>query len=225
MSENPPRSRHNSISPLIYLLPVVFFLGLASGFLIWGRAASSAGTSTPDHRVNVSAGNAPSLGPANAAVTIIEFGDYECPYCKQWHEQVYERLMANYPGQVRFVYRDFPLPMHPDAVPAAEAAACALRQNAFWKFHDALFAQADGLGRQAYDQYARDLGLNLASFDSCLDSGQTRSAVNSSEQYAEGIGVDSTPTFFIDGIPVIGAQPYEVFQQIVDQELSARKKQ
>ena len=226
MSENSPRTRHKPISPLVYLLPVVFFLGLGSGFLIWGRGSASSGSSTPSaHRVNVSAGDAPSLGPANAPVTIIEFGDYECPYCKLWHEQVYQRLMANYPGQVRFVYRDFPLSIHPDALPAAEAAGCALQQNAFWKFHDALFTQAAGLGRQAYDQYARDLGLNLSAFDSCLDSHQTQSAVTSSEQYAEGLGVDSTPTFFIDGIPVIGAQPFEVFQQIVNQELLSRKKQ
>jgi protein-disulfide isomerase len=226
MSESSPRSKHKSTSPFVFLLPVVFFLGLGSGFLLWGRTASSAATSTPSaRRINVSAGNAPSLGPANAPVTIIEFGDYQCPYCKLWHEQVYDRLMANYPDQVRFIYRDFPLPMHPDALPAAEAAACALQQNAFWKFHDALFSQAGGLGRPAYDQYARDLGLDLSAFDSCLDSHRTQSAINASAQYATGLGVDSTPTFFIDGIPVIGAQPYEVFQQIVDQELLSRKKQ
>jgi len=224
MPENSPLPRHKSTSPWIFLLPIVFLLGMGSGFLLWGRSSSGAATATPsEHRVNVSAGNAPSIGPANAPVTIIEFGDYQCPYCKLWHEQVYDRLMANYPGQVRFVYRDFPLPMHPEALPAAEAADCALQQNAFWKFHDALFGQQDGLGRQAYDEYARDLGLDMGAFDRCLDSQQNQSSINASAQYGAGLGIDSTPTFFINGIPVIGAQPYEVFQQIVDQELAVKK--
>jgi protein-disulfide isomerase len=224
MSENSPLPKHKSTSPFVFLLPMVFFLGLGTGFLVWGRTSSLSATSTPsDHRVNVSVGNAPSIGPANAPVTIIEFGDYQCPYCKLWHEQVYDRLMANYPGQVRFVYRDFPLPMHPEALPAAEAADCALQQNEYWKFHDALFGQQYGLGRQAYDQYARDLGLNMGAFDSCLDSHQVQSTINASAQYGAGLGIDSTPTFFINGIPVIGAQPFEVFQQIVDQELSGKK--
>jgi protein-disulfide isomerase len=224
MPENSPLAKHKSISPFVFLLPIVFFLGLGSGFLIWGRASSTAADSNPsNHRVNVSIGNAPSIGPATAPVTIIEFGDYQCPYCKLWHEQVFDRLMANYPGQVRFVYRDFPLPSHPEALPAAEAADCALQQNAYWKFHDALYGQQYGLGRSAYDHYANDLGLNVSTFDSCLDSHQYRATINASAQYGAGLGIDSTPTFFINGIPVIGAQPYEVFQQIVAQELSVKK--
>jgi len=225
------------------VLPLVFLFGLGLGYLVWGRApaeaavtaaeASSPGaseaqdqeaaSSTPQQvvRYDVPTDGDPALGPANAAITIIEFSDYECPYCQRWHAEVFERLMNTYADQVRLVYRDFPLTsIHPNAFAAAEAANCANEQGGFWNFHDRLFSMELGLSSQAYQQYARQLGLDEEAFKECLDSGRYQEEVQSDFDYAAELGVRSTPTFFINGIAVVGAQPYEVFQQIIDKELA-----
>jgi len=213
-----------STSPFVYFLPLTFLIGLGLGYFIWGVKPAAQAEATPAaRRVDVQAGNAPFLGPTNAPVTIIEFSDYQCPYCKLWDDSVYARLLANYPGKVRFVYRDFPLDGHPEALPAAEAAQCAGEQNAYWKYHDALFGQKYGLGSDAYLQYASDLGLDMQAFSNCLIAHRYQARVKDSVLYAESIGVSSTPTFYINGIEVVGAQSYETFQAIVDQELSGKK--
>jgi protein-disulfide isomerase len=214
--------KHKSTSPYLFL-PLTFLLGLAAGYLIWGFRVTPVDTeSSATRRVDVSAGDSPALGPGNAPITIIEFSDYQCPYCKLWHDNVYDRLLANYPGKIRFVYRDFPLPGHPEALPAAEAAHCAGQQNVYWKYHDALFGQQFGLGRTAYEEYARELGLDMAAFSACLDSGRYQAGVSDVVAYATSLGVQSTPTFFINGIPVVGAEPYETFKQIIDKELAGK---
>jgi protein-disulfide isomerase len=224
MPTSTPPTQQKSNPIFILILPLVFFLGLGSGYLLWGRnSAAPAAEITPgSKRVNVSAGDAPSLGPKNAPITIIEFSDYQCPYCKLWHDDVYDRLLANYPAKVRFVYRDLPLTGHSEALPAAEAAQCAGAQNAYWEYHDDLFGQQYGLSRSAYLQYAQDLGLNVAAFTTCIDSHRYQSKVKDSLNYAIGVGVQSTPTFFINGIAVIGAESYETFKQIIDQELAGQ---
>jgi protein-disulfide isomerase len=217
------RTKHASTSPLVLFLPLVFLFGLGAGYLFWGLdTAPAAADASGVRRVNVTTGDAPSLGPADAPVTIIEFSDYQCPYCKLWHDSVYDRLLANYPGKVRFVYRDFPLDGHPEALPAAEAAQCAGEQNAYWKYHDVLFGEQYGLSNAAYLRYAQDLGLNMPAFTACLDGHRFQAAVKDSLRYAVGLGVGSTPTFYINGIEVIGAQPYETFQQLIDQELAGK---
>ncbi len=224
MSDSANRPQHKSVSPFFLFLPLAFFLGLGSGYLLWGLSPDAVeSTLAGDRRVNVSAGDSPSIGPENAPVTIIEFSDYQCPYCKLWHDTVYDRLLANYPGKVRFVYRDFPLNGHPEAQPAAEAAGCAGDQNAYWKFHDALFGQQYGLGRDAYLQYAADSGLNVNAFVACLDSHRHQAAIRDELSYALRLGVQSTPTFFVNGIQVVGAESFETFQQIIDKELAGGK--
>ncbi len=218
-------SDRSPISATVFL-PLVFLIGLGVGYLLWGRPGAQAAQATPTaevRRIDVSVGDAPSIGPQDAPVTIIEFSDYQCPYCKLWHDQVYDELMANYPGKVRFVYRDFPLDGHPEALPAAEAAHCAGEQNAYWEFSDALFGRAYGLSRAAYLRYAGALDLNMDSFTACLDSQRYQSSVTSELEYAYGLGVQSTPTFFINGIPLVGAQSFEDFKKIIDQELAGKK--
>lgn len=221
MPTSKPPAPQKSDPIFILILPLVFLLGLGAGYLLWGRASAPAEEVTPGvRRADISPGNSPSLGPQDAPVTIIEFSDYQCPYCKLWHDEVFDRLLASYPGKIRFVYRHFPLSGHPEAQPAAEAAQCAGAQNAYWEYHDAIFGEQYGLGRSAYLQYAQDLGLNVVAFTTCLDDHRYQSMVEDDFDYALGKGVQSTPTFFINGIAVIGAQSYETFKQIIDQELA-----
>jgi len=160
------------------------------------------------------------VGPPDAPITIIEFSDYECPFCRRWFSEVFLRLRQDYPDTVRVVFRDFPLSsLHPNAVQAAEAANCAGDQGVYWEFHDLLFRGSD-LGEQVYLDYAAQLKLDLPQFQSCLESRKFKDEVMADYQYAAALGVRSTPTFFINGIPIIGAQPYEVFREVIEKELA-----
>lgn len=168
----------------------------------------------------------PSFGPADAPITIIEFGDFQCPYCQKWHAEVWSKLKAEYPTQIRLVYRDFPLySIHPQAGPAANAAECANEQGKFWEYHDLLFSGNQPLGDTAYLEYANQVGLNPTSFQTCLKENRYEAEVNADFEYASGIGIQSTPTFFLNGVALIGAQPYEVFKEIIDLELAGKLSQ
>ena len=168
----------------------------------------------------------PSFGPADAPITIIEFSDFQCPYCQKWHNEVWKKLVAAYPTQIRLVYRDFPLySIHPDAAPAANAAECANEQSKYWEFHDLLFSGSEGLGESAYQSYASALQLDMPSFQKCLDENRYEAEVTADFEYASGIGIQSTPTFFVNGVALIGAQPYEVFKEVIDLELAGKLSQ
>lgn len=210
-------------------LPVVFLLGLGLGWLLWGadspsnEQANQPAATAPVRRIAVEVGDSPALGPADAPITIVEFSDYECPFCARWHQQVYKRLMQEYEGKIRFVYRDFPLTsIHANATPAAIAAHCAGEQGAYFPFHDALFSYQYELGREAYLTYAAELGLDSQSFTACLEENRHADKVQASLDYGLSVGVSSTPTFFVNGIAIVGAQPYEVFQQVIEQELAGQ---
>jgi len=214
------------------VLPVVFLLGLGAGWLVWGsggipnlKADATADTQvkiSPDvKRYDIPTDGDPSIGPDDAPITIIEFSDYQCPYCVRWYQEVHKRLMEAYKGKIRFVYRDFPLySIHPEAQAAAEAADCAGEQNAYWPFHDALFSHKNGLGSSAYLQYASELGLDTDQFGKCVSERRYKAEVDADFKFATKSGVSSTPTFFVNGLAVIGAQPFEVFQQIIEKELA-----
>jgi len=227
--ENPsPASPNRNWIPLLVGL-VFFLLGLGAGYLAWGRgatttAASPAAVNIPDKvtRYKVPVDDDPSIGPADAPITLIEFSDYQCPFCTKWNNEVYARLLKEYSGRIRFVYRDLPLVIHGDAQSAAEAADCAGEQGAYWKFHDALFSEKYGLGLDAYRKYAADLGLNADALIACVNEGRYTAEVNADASFAESLGVSSTPTFFINGIAVVGAQPYSVFKQVIDLELAGK---
>ncbi|MBE3067032.1 MAG: DsbA family protein [Chloroflexi bacterium] len=216
--------KRKPLSPFLHLLiPVAFILGLGSGYLLWGQPTPPAAAGTTEvQRVNVSTDGDPSIGPEDAPVTIVEFSDYQCPYCASWYQQTFDRLIANYPGQIRFVYRDLPLPMHPEAIPAAEAAHCAGEQDAYWKFHDALFSGQYDLGRAAYEQYAADLGLEPAAFTACLDDHRYQDEVRADAADATSLGLTGTPSFVINGRILIGALPFEDFKAIIDEELAVK---
>jgi len=163
----------------------------------------------------------PAKGPASAPITIVEFSDYECPYCVR-AEPTVNALLAKYPGKIRLVYRDYPLPMHSKAPKAAEAAHCAGDQGKYWEMHDKLFANAQKLEVPDLKAHAREVGVDSGKFDQCLDSGEKAKIVDGHKKAGDDVGVSGTPAFFINGRPLSGAQPLEAFTSIVDQELKGK---
>jgi protein-disulfide isomerase len=168
---------------------------------------------------HVDAGNAPRLGPENAPVQIIEFADYECPYCQEVNEDL-RRVREQFPNQVSLVYKDFPLPMHPLAPKAAQAARCAGAQGKFWEYHDSLF-QTKKLQMSQLKEEARALKLDSARFDQCLDSGEQIAPVKKDSQEGLRLGLQGTPSFFINGHFMSGAIGYMKLRETVMQELAA----
>jgi len=164
----------------------------------------------------------PAKGPANAPIEIVEFSDFQCPYCLRAMPTV-NQVLSSYGDQIHFVYRHYPLPNHPNARPAAEAAACAAEQGKFWPYHDRLFQDPSKLGGAELKRDAAELGLDTTKFDSCVDSRKLKGAVDADLQAGEEAGVDGTPAFFINGRMISGAQPFEVFKRIIDEELELRK--
>jgi protein-disulfide isomerase len=173
-------------------------------------------------RVAVSASTGFARGATAAPVTIVEFSDFQCPFCKNVTETV-KQVVERYQGKVRWVFRDFPIPkLHPLAPKAHEAARCAAEQGKFWEYHDLLFEKSPRQAPDELKQYAKDLKLDAATFAQCLDSGKQEAAVNRDVQDGVRLGVTGTPTFFINGRQLVGAQPLTAFQKIIDGEL-ARK--
>ena len=162
----------------------------------------------------------PSLGPEDAAVTIVEFSDYQCPFCKRAHPTV-NALVERYPEQVRVVYRHFPLDsIHPQARAAAEAAACAEDQGRFWEYHDLLFAGTSDFGSERLRELAGEAELDVAAFDACVAEGRHKDRVQEDLVAGQEAGVNGTPAFFVNGIPLSGAQPLEKFVELIEAELA-----
>lgn len=162
----------------------------------------------------------PSVGPHDAPVTIVEFSDYQCPFCSR-AEPVVKQVLERYPTQVRLVYRHLPLDsIHPMARPAAIAAACADTQGKFWEFHDRLFANAQGLGTELFATLADELELDRADFDACLTSPEAAAIVQRDSDDGAAAGATGTPAFFVNGIKLSGARPIGDFVEIIEAELA-----
>jgi protein-disulfide isomerase len=171
-------------------------------------------------RVQVGIDPARVLGKADAPVTVVEFSDYQCPFCKR-ALPVLKELLAKYPEKVRLGYRDFPLgSIHPRAEAAAEASRCAGEQGRFWPYHDLLFEHQTKLDDASLQDYARQLGMDAPRFEHCLKSHKYRAAVQQDLEKGKQLGISGTPAFFIDGIPLMGARPLGSFTSIIDQELA-----
>ncbi len=169
-------------------------------------------------RRSVRAGNAPFTGPQQAPITIIEFADFECPYCAQGQELL-RQLRRLYPDQVKVVFRHFPLPQHQNARPAAEASVCAHEQGLFWQFHDLLFEHTNALDSASLDTYAKQVGLDMDKFTRCRDSDAPKIAVRRDEADGREFGVDGTPSIYVNGIKLIGLLPLPLIRVIIDHEL------
>jgi len=159
----------------------------------------------------------PARGPLNARVTLTEYADYECPYCQQIQPSV-QKLEEEFKGKLAFVYKDYPLPMHPNAQKAAEASRCADAQGKYWEFHD-LLSSGKNLDVPGLKVYARQLKLDTAGFERCLDKGEKADVVKASATEAQALGLQGTPTFFINGRYISGSLTYERLRGFVLEEL------
>ncbi len=183
-------------------------------------------TPTPRPIVDVPIGDAPTKGEVDAPVTIVEYSDYQCPYCSRYVLQTMPRIMSEYveTGQVRYAFKDFPLDFHTEAQLAAQAARCAGEQGAYWEMHDQLFALQESWSGNAsasavFAGWAGDLELDEADFVECLESERYAAEVEADLQEGAGFGVSGTPAFFVNGQFISGAQPYEVFQAAIEAAL------
>jgi protein-disulfide isomerase len=180
---------------------------------------------------SVNTDDAPAKGKTDAPVTIVEFGDFQCPFCGRFASDTLQQLVKNYvdTGKVKFVYKEYPLPFHPNAQPAAMAAECANEQGKFWPYHDKLYAtqttwenQDSNTVKKIFKEYAVSLGLNGASFNSCLDSSKYSDKIQKQSTEGSQYGISGTPTFYIGNqkagyTQIVGAQPVSSFEQLIKQ--------
>jgi protein-disulfide isomerase len=179
-------------------------------------------TFMPRLRMEVPSEGFPSMGPSDAPVTIVEFSDFECPYCSRLAETT-KKVAADYSDSVKLVFRQFPLRrIHPNAQKAAEASLCAADQGKFWEMHDLLFEDQKNLKVPALKEKAESLGLRMEEFSNCLDSAKHAEAIDADLFDGVRAGVSGTPAMFINGIPLSGQVPYESFAKIIEEELSSK---
>lgn len=173
-------------------------------------------------QVTASVDDDPFLGDENAPVKLIEFSDYQCPFCGRFYSQTLGEITTKYidTGIVKYVVRDFPLSFHPQAQKSAEAAECAGEQDKYFEMHDKLFEQGVSGGVASFKLYAGQIGLDQGKFDKCLDSGEMASEVQKDAQDGQSYGVQGTPAFFVNGKLISGAQPFSAFQQAIEAELA-----
>ena len=215
-------------------LPVSILVSavLISGTLLYTRSNKNGAVQTQGNvpvKVEVSMDDDPYLGNSSAPVKIIEFSDFQCPFCRVfWHDTL-PSIKKDYvdTGKVQFVYRDFPLSFHPASIPSALAADCAKDQNKYWEMHDKMFSeeQKQGTGTITYGipelkKWAKEIGLNMGDFNQCLDSQKYKAEVDKDTADGSRAGVSGTPTLFINGIAIVGAQPYSAFKTAIDKALS-----
>jgi protein-disulfide isomerase len=226
--------KKNGIEKKDLLVPISILIGaiLVSGSIFINKLPWS-GEAVIDEAGNNDAGtvvtqlndrkDAPKEG--NGKVKIVEFSDFQCPFCQSFFKEAYSQIKSQYvdTGKAEFVFRHYPLPFHANAQKAAEAAECANKQGRFWEYHNILFekSKSDGTGLYPADlkKYAKDLGLNTDKFNSCLDNGEAAEAVRKDNEDAQKAGVDGTPTIFINGKKIVGAKPFADFQAEIDAAL------
>lgn len=230
--------KNNSYIPLLMVLLLVasFFLGRLSSqveYLQKGVATAPSGvqagaptTPVPGQKVDIDAGKLPIQGNKDAKVTVIEFADFQCPFCKQWATTVWPSLKKDYvdTGKIKFAFRHYAF-LGQESTWAAEASECANEQGKFWDYHDYLYTNqgAENSGAFAKDKligFAGALGLNTDSFASCLNTDKYAKNVTDDLAAGQKAGVSGTPSTFVNGLIVVGAQPYETLKQLIDAELT-----
>ena len=168
--------------------------------------------------VKIDAGKSPAKGPANAKVTIIEFSDFQCPYCTRGKDTM-DQVLKAYPNDVKVVFKNLPLPFHQQALPAAKAALAAHKQGKFWEMHDELFANQQALKPEFYEATAKKLGLDVEKFKKDLTDPEIEKQINEDKELAAKNDIQGTPGFFVNGVAVKGAYPLDHFKTIIDRWL------
>lgn len=230
--------RPNSSAVLIVIVAALFVvIGFITGAIIFSNRSLNAGDvealvrSIIEKELAVSSGSGgqidsvalidddPSFGPTDAPVTIVEFSDYNCPFCTRFAGETLPRLRQQYGSLIRFVYRDLPIIGGQSSIDAAVAGNCAHIQGKFWEFHDLLFANSEARERDIYVAFADELGMNTGAYTTCLDDKAQLDEVTLDYLDGQGLGIDGTPAFFINGKTIRGAQPFDTFALVIDKEL------
>lgn len=172
--------------------------------------------------IQVPLNNAPTKGSENAPVTIVEFSDFQCPFCSRVVPTL-KQIEQEYGDKVRVAFRQNPLPFHKDAMPAAKAALAAHEQGKFWEMHDALFANQKDLSEDNIRKLAKEVGLNMSKFEASWKSDKFNAQIEEDIKFAQQNGASGTPSFFINGVSLKGAQPYPKFKELIDKLLEAKK--
>ena len=200
-------------------------IGLGVGFLLWGYVppVQIAPVEIPEdaqrYTIDYVAGT-PEFGNEDAPILLIEFTDFECVYCQNFNRETFSLLEENYKNDLHYVFIPFPLDsIHPNAMNASLASMCANDQDAFWDYRYLAFDAKEGYSKEAFVGYAEELSLDIGLFSTCLDEEPHRELIEENIQRALDLGVASTPTFLINGLPVMGAQPYELFAGVIETEL------
>ena len=217
--DNESERTENIIAISVFILLIIIIGGvLTKGFGLLGEDDDNNAK-----RINVPIGNDPFKGNPKGGVVIVAFSGYECSFCKD-AEQSMKRILDKYAENVVYIFKDYPLTKtHPHAYNASLAAECAKEQHKYWEYHDYLYEHNNQLETRYLEEYARLLGLNTEQFNECLRTQRYKSEIEKDIQTAMLVGVTGTPTFFINGIKVIGAQPEEEFIKIINSELKANK--
>jgi protein-disulfide isomerase len=207
----------NSKKLLFWMAAIVFIL-----LLIFGYDYLKQRPEAPTARINVSTADAQMMGSPDAPVTIVEFSDFQCPSCDRFYLQTLPQIEEAYikTGKVKLYYKNFPI--HDNSQAAAEAALSAGEQGKFWEYHNILYEKQDEWSADTSKliKYANDLGLDISKFNESISSGKHSAQVVDDFNYGNSLGVRGTPTFYINGIMLVGAQPFSEFQKIIDEELA-----
>jgi protein-disulfide isomerase len=212
-------------------ISLVFTLGCAGNEAGGNTAQQTATRAATTDTLTARADAARIQGSPTAPVWVVEISDFQCPFCKTWHDSVYRALRREFvaPGTVRLAYINYPLPNHANALPAAEAAMCAGAQDKFWDMHDGLFDAQDAWAQLpnaagVFDSIARSKGVDVGAMRRCIDSGAMRALILADAERAQESGVEATPSFIIGGdVMIRGMQPIETFRRAIGQKLAARQ--
>jgi len=200
-------------------------VGSANEALANLNAAPAAGRRGPDpnRRYTVNTKGSPAIGPETATVTMVEFSDFQCPFCARVGPTL-KQIKDEYGDDVRIVFKHLPLSMHAKAPAAHAAAEAASRQGKFWEMHDKIFASQREMSPEKYREYATELGLDVGQFDRDVASADVKNRIDADTKEAARLGATGTPAFYINGLFVSGAKPFEAFKEIIDKELAKKKK-
>lgn len=227
-------SAQSMMSKLFLPMAIVIAGALISASIIYTRTyAPKTDTAQKEApKVEVSVDDDSYLGDLSAPVKVIEFSDFQCPFCRTFWKDTLPSIKKDYvdTGKAMFVYRDFPLQFHPAAMPAALAVNCAKDQNKYWELHDKIFSEQDKKGSGTIEftkndikKWAKEIGLDIGEFNKCLDSEKYKAEVEKDIADGSKAGVNGTPTTYVNGVALVGAQPYSVFKTTIDKALEESK--